>query len=77
MIDGSVGPFDQGLAKEVGRATASVEALGWLGRLAIAHPDHPEMIGVPVHPELELLDTGLRFGIAERNDFRSHVELHI
>ena len=50
------------------------EPLGWLGRLAIAHPDHPELIGVPVHPQLELLDTGLRFGVWERSCFHGMVE---
>ena len=43
--------------QEAGRG----EPLGRLGRLPIAHPGHPEVIGVPIHPQLELLDTDLRF----------------
>ena len=45
------------------------EPLRRLRRLAIAHPDHPEMIGVPIHSQLELLDTGLRFGVWKRSCF--------
>ena len=51
------------------------EPLGRLGRLAVTHLDHPEMFGVPVHPQLELLDTGLRFGVWERSCFRGMSEL--
>ncbi len=43
--------------QEAGRG----EPLRRLGRLAVTHPGHPEMIGVPIHPQLELLDTDLRF----------------
>ena len=49
------------------------EPLRRLGRLAIAHPDDTELIGVPVHPELELLDANLRFRIRERICFHRHV----
>ena len=43
-----------------------------------AHPDHPEMIGVPVHSQLELRDADgrfkvyLRFRIYERISFDRH-----
>jgi len=50
------------------------EPLRGLGRLAIAHPDHPEMIDVPVHPNFELLDSVLRFRIQRRIRFHRHVE---
>jgi hypothetical protein len=35
---------------------------------------HPEMVGVPVHTQLDLLDTGLRFGVWERSCFHRMVE---
>ena len=59
--------------QEAGRG----EPLRRLGRLAVAHPDHPEMIGVPVHSQLELLDSCLRFRIWRRIRFHRHVELHV
>ena len=34
-----------------------------------AGPGHPEMVRVPVHPQLDLLDTSLHFGIWERSCF--------
>jgi hypothetical protein len=37
-------------------------------------PGHPEMVGVPVHTQLDLLDTGLRFGVWERSCFHRMVE---
>ena len=46
-----------------------------LRRLAVTHPDHPEMFGVPVHPQLNLLDSGLRFRIGERSCFHGMSEL--
>ena len=48
------------------------EALGRLRWLAVAHPDDAEVVGVPVHPHLELLDTGLRFSFNERIGFHRH-----
>ena len=44
-----------------GQEAGGGEPLRRLRRLAIAHPDHPEVIGVPIHPQFELLDTDLRF----------------
>jgi hypothetical protein len=35
---------------------------------------HPEMVGVPVHTQLDLLDTGLRFGVWERSCFHRMIE---
>ena len=55
--------------QEAGRG----EPLCRLGRLAVAHPDHPEMIGVPIHPQLELPDADLRFRIFRRICFHRHV----
>jgi hypothetical protein len=49
------------------------EPLRWLRRLAVAHPRHPEMIGVPIHTQLELPDTGLRFGVGQRSCFQGMV----
>ena len=60
-----------------GQEAGGGEALGWLGRLAVAHPDDPEMIGVPVHAQFELVDWGLRFGWEERIGFHRHVALHV
>jgi hypothetical protein len=37
-------------------------------------PGRPEMVGVPAHTQLDLLNTGLRFGIWERSCFRHMVE---
>ena len=54
--------------QEAGRG----EPLRRLGRLAVTHPDHPEMIGVPVHSEFELLDSVLRFCVGKRIRFHRH-----
>jgi hypothetical protein len=56
-----------------GQKTVRGEPLRRLGRLAITHPDHPEMIGVPVHAQFELLDSLLRFRIERRIRFHRHV----
>jgi hypothetical protein len=37
-------------------------------------PSHPEMAGVPIHTQLDLPDTGLRFGVWERSCFHRMVE---
>ena len=37
-------------------------------------PGQPEMVGVPVHTQLDLLDTGLRFGVGELSCFHRMVE---
>jgi hypothetical protein len=42
--------------------------------LAVTHPHHPEIIDVPVHPEFQLLDAGLRFSFEKRIGFHRHVE---
>ena len=36
------------------------EALGRLRRLALAHAGHPQMVDVPVHPQLKLVNPDLR-----------------
>ena len=56
-----------------GREAGGREALGRLGRLAIAHPYHAERLDVPVHPELELAAANLRFRMEERMGFHRHV----
>ena len=43
-------------------------------RLASAQPHHPEMIGVPVHAELQLLDSVLRFRFERRIRFLRYAE---
>ena len=48
------------------------EALGGLRGLAVAHSHHAQVIGVPVHPQLELMDTGLCFGFGQRSCFHRH-----
>jgi hypothetical protein len=57
-----------------GQEAGRREPLGRLGRLPIAHPGHPEMIGVPIHSQLELLDTDLRFDGWRRTCFQGMVE---
>jgi len=37
-------------------------------------PGHPEMVGLPVHTQLDLLDTSLRFGVGELSCFHRMVE---
>ena len=57
----------------LGRERLVSRPLRLLG-LTITHPNDPEMIGVPVHPEFELLDSVLRFRIWRRIRFHRHVE---
>ena len=59
--------------QEAGRG----EALGRLGREAVAHPRDAEMIGVPVHPELELVDSVLRFRFEGRIGVHRHVDFRL
>lgn len=56
--------------QETGRG----EPLRRLRGLAIAYSDDPEMIGVPVHSEFQLLDSVLRFRFWRRIRFHRHVE---
>ena len=68
-------PVGQGpLFLHVGQEALRDETLSRLRRLAIAHPDHPEMIGVPIHTQFELLDVGLRFGGWKRRTLFGMVE---
>ena len=46
-----------------GRKLARENRCAWQERLAVAHSEHPEMIGVPVHAQFELPDSLLRFRI--------------
>ena len=57
-----------------GQEAGGRKPVGRLGRLPIAHPDHPQLIGVPIHPQLELLDTDLRLDGCRRSCFRGMVE---